>query len=118
MVGVAHDGAELAHADCSGERRGASHAPGVSPAGLAADTRAIERVTHENARGAVAQLGEHHTGSVGVRGSSPLSSTIAHIESVPIGVVPRMARFALRPLRTEGLFVGGASARKDMKVQQ
>jgi hypothetical protein len=26
--------------------------------------------------GAVAQLGEHNTGSVGVRGSSPLSSTI------------------------------------------
>ena len=25
--------------------------------------------------GAVAQLGEHHAGSVGVRGSSPLSST-------------------------------------------
>ena len=25
--------------------------------------------------GAVAQLGEHHTGSVGVRGSSPLGST-------------------------------------------
>ncbi len=29
-------------------------------------------------RGAVVQLGEHHTGSVDVRGSSPLSSTIFH----------------------------------------
>ena len=28
--------------------------------------------------GAVAQLGEYNTGSVGVRGSTPLSSTINH----------------------------------------
>jgi hypothetical protein len=32
-------------------------------------------------RGAVVQLGEHHTGSVDVRGSSPLSSTTSHILS-------------------------------------
>src|SRR5690349_11688558 len=47
-----------------------------SRAGMAAVTRAVEWVTTD-ARGAVAQLGEHHTGSVGVRGSSPLSSTTA-----------------------------------------
>jgi hypothetical protein len=33
--------------------------------------------------GAVAQLVAHHTGSVGVRGSSPLSSTFAFSRSRP-----------------------------------
>lgn len=47
MVEAAHDLAELARAERSGERRGAEHASGMSPAGLAADTKAIERVTHE-----------------------------------------------------------------------
>ena len=45
MVEVAHDVAELARVNCSGERR-VRYAPGVSPAGVAADTRAVERVTH------------------------------------------------------------------------
>ncbi len=43
MVETAHGMAELARAVCSGERRGALRAPGVSLVGLATVTRAVER---------------------------------------------------------------------------
>jgi hypothetical protein len=82
MVEVAYDVAELARVNCSGERRDArvcarrKHCRG----GRRYQGRRVGNALEGYARGAVAQLGEHHTGSVGVRGSSPLSSTTAHVD--------------------------------------
>ncbi len=39
--------------------------------------------------GALAQLGAHHTGSVGVRGSSPLCSTITNHVKQPFASIYR-----------------------------
>lgn len=43
---------------------------------LRARRRGVTSSEHTTKHGAMAQLVAHHTGSVGVRGSSPLSSTI------------------------------------------
>lgn len=42
---------------------------------LRARRRGVTSSEHTTKHGAMAQLVAHHTGSVGVRGSSPLSST-------------------------------------------
>jgi hypothetical protein len=47
-----------------------------SPPPLPSLTQASRDLYREASRGAVAQLGEHKAGSLGVRGSNPLSSTI------------------------------------------
>lgn len=43
---------------------------------LRARRRGVTSCEHTTKHGAMAQLVAHHTGSVGVRGSNPLSSTI------------------------------------------
>ena len=46
--------------------------------------------------GAVAQLGEHEAGSLGVRGSIPLSSTIGRRGATEVAVAPSLCRVASR----------------------
>ena len=67
---------------CPQGRAGSTPASGTTPQSL---TRESLRLYREASRGAVAQLGEHKAGSLGVRGSNPLSSTISH--------PPRYSRF-------------------------
>ena len=50
-------------------------APFISPIPLKFDIRLYRIVSIFSSCGAVAQLGEHKAGSLGVRGSIPLSST-------------------------------------------
>lgn len=62
---------------------------------LRARRRGVTSSEHTTKHGAMAQLVAHHTGSVGVRGSSPLSSTITGLrepgtETIPASVGSRV----------------------------
>src|SRR5438094_5492596 len=66
---------------CPKGRAGSNPASGTNPLSL---TQPSPRLYRDTSRGAVAQLGEHKAGSLGVRGSNPLSSTNSqHFSGTP-----------------------------------